>query len=257
MLIKNKDLELLLLNVLGKRYPRYLAQKITDVIMFGELSGNKSHGIVRIVDGDCSVVNQKPIKFPYIKKISSISRIIDGNENSAMLVAHLAMEEAIKIAQKKKIAIIGTRNTFSTSGCLSYYLNTIAQNDFISIIFAKSSDRAIHFGGLEKLYGSNPLAIGIPTNKDPILLDMSTTSMSWGEVLNAKRTKTNLPPQSAIDEFGNYTLNPANVFALVPFDRSYKGSGLAMMAEIFAGILTGSSFVNFDKEKGWGIFFLV
>ncbi|MDO8609157.1 MAG: Ldh family oxidoreductase, partial [bacterium] len=38
---------------------------------------------------------------------------------------------------------------------------------------------------------------------------------------------------------------------------SYKGSGLAMMAEIFAGILTGSSFVNFDKEKGWGIFFLV
>lgn len=257
MIIKIDKLKQTLLKVLSKYYPRDSAQKIVEVVLFGELSGHKSHGIIRVIDGDCSVIRQNPQDEPKIKMVTSISRLIDGNSNSAMLVANLATEEAIKIACKHKIALIGTNKTHSTSGCLSYFLYKITRNNLIGIIAAKSSDRAIHFGGRERLYGSNPLAIGIPSVKDPILLDMSTTAISWGEILKARRTGESLPLNVAIDDQGNFTQDSQKAYALVPFDRSYKGSGLAMVVEVLAGILTGSGFVNLNRENKWGILFLV
>jgi LDH2 family malate/lactate/ureidoglycolate dehydrogenase len=63
-----------------------------------------------------------------------------------------------------------------------------------------------------------------------------------------------IPEKTAYDSEGKLTTDPTRAMegAILPFDRSYKGAGLAMIVEILAGVLTGSGFVGIGEEKGWG-----
>ena len=55
------------------------------------------------------------------------------------------------------------------------------------------------FGSVQKLYGTDPITIGIPTNNSPIILDMATSKITVGQLMNYQRDKRPLPPESAID----------------------------------------------------------
>lgn len=73
--------------------------------------------------------------------------------------------------------------------------------------------------------------------------------------MKAKAEKKSIPTNVAIDKKGNMTTDPekAAYGSTLPFDNSYKGSGLAMIIEILASVWTGASFVNLNYEKdGWG-----
>lgn len=257
MRIKVKKLELLVHQSLLKKFGQKTADLLTPVIMFGELSGKTSHGLVRLIVGKSSMLAQQPTGGPEIVKKTKVSSLIQSNQNPAMMVASVAMKEVIKLAKKNNFGIVGTNNTLSTSGCLTYYVEQIAKQDLIGIVMARSPQCIVPHGGIEPLMGTNPIAFGIPSIPHPFIFDMGTSAISYGEVLKAKTLKKNLPENVAIDQLGNPTTNPERVQggALLSFDHSYKGAGLAMIVEIFAGILTGAGYGKID-DGGWGNFFL-
>ena len=99
------------------------------------------------------------------------------------------------------------------------------------------------------------VAIAIPTESDPIVLDMSTAATSYFGLVEAMTAGRDIPADFAYDAQGKPTTNPKEAIAgaIRSFDRSYKGSGLALICEILAGPLVGAAFCGLGDSKGnWG-----
>jgi len=89
---------------------------------------------------------------------------------------------------------------------------------------------------------------------------MATSNITFGAVLNAAMAGKKLPENTALDKEGNFTTDPEKALegSALPFDNSYKGSGLGMVVETLAGLLTGGGgYTSLYKDKGWGNFFMV
>lgn len=258
MKIKIIELEKLIRTTLLKKFDEKETNLIADVILFGELSGKTSHGIVRLIIGNYSVLAQKPTGKPKFIKKSKLSTIIEANNNPGMLVGALAMKRAIKLAKENGFGLVGTKGSFSSSGCLSYYLEKVAKENLIAIIMAQSPLSTAPYGGLEPLFGTNPISFGIPANPRPLIFDMGTSAISFGAILKAKALGQKLPKNVAVDKEGNVTTDPNKAIegATLTFDNSYKGSGLAMMVEVFAGLWPGADFVGKNEKGGWGNLFM-
>ena len=97
--------------------------------------------------------------------------------------------------------------------------------------------------------------MAIPTESDPIVLDMSTAATSYFGLVEAVTAGRDIPADFAYDNQGLPTTDPKKAIAgaISSFDRSYKGSGLALIGEILAGPLVGAAFCGLADSKGnWG-----
>jgi len=239
-----------------KDYAGKDADRIAEVILFGQLSNKTSHGIVRLFIADSSQLAQKPTGKPKVIVNTPVSQIIDANQNPAMLVMSMAVDAVIEKATKTGFGLTGTRNTYSTCGSLSYYLEKIAKKNLIGILMARSPLCMAAFNSAEPLFGTNPVGFTIPAEPNPFIFDMGTTAISWGSMLKAQATNQSLPENVAVDKQGRLTTDPHKVNSLLSFDNSYKGSGLAMIVEILAGVLVGAGFIDMPKRNDWGNFVL-
>jgi LDH2 family malate/lactate/ureidoglycolate dehydrogenase len=88
--------------------------------------------------------------------------------------------------------------------------------------------------------GTNPIAIAIPSPRDPIVLDFGTSAYMMTELMLRERLGELLPEGVAIGPGGEPTQDPARarLGALLPFG-GYKGFGLALMIQIL-GLLGGA-----------------
>lgn len=258
MKVKIADLEHLILLSLRKKYNEADSRLMADVLLFGQLSGKTSHGIVRLFVGNSSILSQTPKGKSEIIVKSKNSSIIIGNGNPGMLVGPLAMKEAIRIAKKERVGFVGTKDTHTSSGCLSYYLEKIASDNLIGVIMAQSPLSTPVIGGIEPLFGTNPMSFGIPSEPHPFIFDMATSAISFGALLKAKTLGQKIPMNVAIDKYGELTTDPEEAIqgATLPFDNSYKGAGLAMIVEILAGLWPGADFSGLNEQGGWGNLFI-
>ncbi len=258
MKVKISILEELITKILRQKYDESDSQLIKDVILFGELSGKTSHGIVRLFVGNASVITQSPTQKPNIIHKTKLSSLIESNKNPGTLVAPLAAREVVRIATENGFGIVGTKNSTTSSGCISYYLEQIAKQNLITIIMAQSPKSTITYGGIEALFGTNPISFGIPNKPNPLIFDMATSAISFGAILKAKALHQQLPPNVALDAEGDMTTDPDKAIdgATYAFDNSYKGSGLAMMVEILSGLWPGADFVGQNPNGGWGNIFM-
>jgi len=256
MQIKISELRSLIIKILSKEnYSVEEAEKMADVYVFAEATGKNTQGILKLM-GTEPAQNIKPKYAPKIVKETSVSVLIDGGGASGPLAAQVAVDTMISKAEEHGFAIAGSSNTFSSTGALSYYAHKIAKHNLIGIV-AAGSPRAVAFhGGIEPVFGTNPIAFGFPTNEQPVVFDMATSAMTFYGLVRANALGQSIPENIAIDTQGNPTTDPAEAMsgALLPFDRSYKGSGLGLIVELLTGPLTGASYV-FDNGD-WGTFFM-
>src|SRR6185369_13500787 len=187
MKIKISELEELITKILLTEYSPEEASLIKDVIMFGELVGKPSHGLLRLIKGNFGVfVDGKRGKPEYNRK-TKVSTVIDAKGNPGMLAAPLAMNEVIKLGKENGIGIVGLKGFFNTTGAVSYYVEKIAKEDLIGIAFVQSINSLIApFGTKKSLFGTNPIAFGVPADPKPFIFDMSTSAIAYGNVMNAK-----------------------------------------------------------------------
>jgi L-2-hydroxycarboxylate dehydrogenase (NAD+) len=107
----------------------------------------------------------------------------------------------------------------------------------------------------ERAFGSNPIAIGIPTGSEPMVLDMATSAMPVFKVAEALIKGETLPPNVGYDAEGIPTQSPKEILmtgALMTFDRGPKSSGLALMVEVLANALTGGCLPGDLDNQNWG-----
>lgn len=233
-------------------------ERTVDYLLWAEMSGNKTQGLVKMT-GTEPLQDIKAQYAPKIERDTKLSQLIDGGACSAPVVASLGTEVAIMKAKEHGFGIVGVRNTFSSNGAQAYYAEKIAENDLIGIVCSRSPASTAGFGTIDPIFGTNPLGYAFPTNDKPFVFDMATSAMTFYGLVLAKAKSIDIPENMAIDKNGQPTTNPDEAMsgALLPFDHSYKGSGLGMMVETLAGPLINGAWVDnktFDKE--WGSLFI-
>jgi L-2-hydroxycarboxylate dehydrogenase (NAD+) len=253
MKITIKELE----NLTGRAVRKYGYNEeetriIGEVLLYAQLRGN-NQGVVKLI-GKGIPKNPEAGEIS-IEKETTVSVRINGGRNHAMVVVYKALDMVIDKAQKSGFGIAGTFNTSTSSGAIGYFASRLAQQGLIGFVFARSPERVAVHGSCEPVFGTNPLAVGIPARPDPIVLDMSTAAMSFYGLVEANTAGRDIPPDVAWDADGQPTTSPQQAIkgALRSFDRSHKGSSLGLIGEVLAGPLVGAAFCGLGDSKGnWG-----
>lgn len=224
---------------------------ILEVLLYAQLRGN-NQGVIKLTGaGMPRHPNAKPIE---IARETKLSALLNGNQTQGMVVMTHAMNMALGKAREYGFGIVGTFNTSSSTGAIGYYANKIAAQDFIGFVFAGSPPYVTTYGSYERLFGTNPLAIGLPTTADPLVLDLTTSAMAYFGLVEAKLAGRPIPPDVAFDKNGQPTSDPAVALegALRPFDRGHKSAGLSLIVEALTGPLVMASFVGIGDISNWG-----
>jgi LDH2 family malate/lactate/ureidoglycolate dehydrogenase len=118
------------------------------------------------------------------------------------------------------------------------------------------------FGGIQATYTPNPLAAGIPTQGDPILMDISMSTTAMGIVSRAHQQGERLPHPWVLDNQGNATDDPSALFSdppgsILPLggtDLGYKGFALGILVEALTSALAGGSRATGTQQWGGSVF---
>lgn len=242
----------------GKGFSTEDSKSITDYLMWAEMSGIKTQGIIKMT-GTEPLQNIKPKHEIKIERDTKLSQLINGGAKPAPLVSQKATGVAIEKAKEHGFGIVGVRNTFSSNGAQAFYAEKIANEDLIGIVCSRSPASVTGFGSIDPLWGTNPIGFGFPTENEPLVFDMATSAMTFYGLILAKARGEKIPDNMAIDADGNPTNNPERAMngAILPFDRGYKGAGLGMVIEMLAGPLVNSAWIdNKTFTEEWGSLFM-
>ena len=239
---------------------------ISENFLEAELSEKKSHGLGNLLWFKRAVIekgssgyeiNIKPDRVT-ITKETPVSLHINGQHKTGHLVIRKALDLAFEKIQKTPVMFVGLHNTAPSTGYVGYWARKATEKNLIFLCWNNSNGRGAPYGSTQRLYGTDPITIGIPTNGLPIILDMATSKITVGQLINHQRNKKPLPPESAIDAKGNFTTDAEIAWvegAILPI-AGYKVSGLTFIGEMLAGALTGSR-VGHSVPGGWGTFFIL
>lgn len=182
------------------------------------------------------------------------SALIDGAHVNGYVTSLLGMDKAIELARKTGVGIVGVNNSWF-SGMLRYYVERAANADLIGIHAANSTARVAPYGGINRLLGTNPLAFAFPANDSPVVVDLATASIAWGDVIYHQQTGKPLPQGRAVDTDGQPTTDPLAALAgsFLPWGGP-RGSALSVVVQAL-GILGGSDTIVSNAGK-WGYFFM-
>lgn len=105
-----------------------------------------------------------------------------------------------------------------------YYAEQIALHDMIGIVLTQSPEYVAPHGSTEAVFGTNPIAIGIPSHDAaPLVTDMASSAVAWYDLVEAQAAGVAISPDTGFNSAGEPTTNPADVLqggALQVFDRS-------------------------------------
>jgi len=240
------------------------AETIADVLVHADLRGVSSHGVLRTERYISHILNKGINYNPDIKvkETGATSIQVDGDNGMGQISLKKGVEEAINIARDKGIAIAGVTNS-EHCGALSYFVELAAENDVIGLAMTNANKLVVPFGGIDPFFGTNPMAFGFPAEENfPIILDMATSQVAYGKILNARERNETIPKNWGLDDKGQPTDDPESVRALQSI-AGPKGYGLALAVDVLSGILTNSPFglqippfQDFEKPRGLGHFFI-
>ena len=213
---------------------------VADILLEAELRGRKTHGFIRLPGIKNRYEHGERTDIRVDKEAGQCIRI-DGGNQPGYLVAYRAMELAIERAKQNGASIVGVYNT-SHCGMAGYYVDMARKADVVGMLFADCLPRITPEGGTEAVLGTNPVAVGIPSNTVPLLFDMSTAAITNGDLLVAVQEGNAIAEGVAFDSAGEPTIDAdAALKGSVRSFGGHKGFGLALITQILAGALVNAA----------------
>ena len=183
----------------------------------------------------------------------------DGQRLPGVWLTASALDLAVERAKRHGSATVVVRRSHHIA-CLAAYLSRATEAGCMAIIASSDPSEAsvAPYGGREAVFTPDPIAIGIPTNGDPILIDISASITTNGMTGRLKGQGRRYPGRFALDADGRPTDDPADVLADPPgtilpiggVDHGHKGYGLALMIEALTQGLGG--YGRADGKIPWG-----
>ncbi|KAA0957372.1 ureidoglycolate dehydrogenase [Planococcus kocurii] len=252
--------------LLSADVPKEHAAKIAEILVHADLRGVNSHGALRTAHYmkrlEAGGIN--PVPNIVFNQTGPVTGVVDGDDGFGHVVADSAMKRAIAMAKENGVGMVTVMNS-SHCGALSYFVEEATRHKLIGIAMTHTDKIVVPFGGKESFLGTNPIAYGVPGKlKNPFILDMATSNVALGKILQRREEGKCIPEGWGVDENGTSVTDPTRVVSLMPFGGP-KGSGLSMIVDIFSGLLAGMAFgphinamyTDLDKKRKLGHYFCV
>lgn len=224
------------------------ARCIAENLVLANLSGHDSHGVglvptyLRAVES--GIV--RPNTAPSIALDTGPLVTLDGGMGFGQVIGRDAMALAIERARTHGLAAVAIRNSHHL-GRIGHWAEICCEAGLVSTHYVNTLGIAPHvapFGGADARYSTNPYCAGLPgPDGRPVILDMATSQVALGKVRVAMNKGAEMAPDTIIAAGGAPTRDPRALFtdpigAILPMG-GHKGAGLAVIAELLGGALTG------------------
>jgi LDH2 family malate/lactate/ureidoglycolate dehydrogenase len=241
--------------------PEPKASITAAILLEGELLGHRTHGL--------------QLTMPYIEHIkkgsmetqgtynvlneTSTSELWDGKYLAGPWLIDSAIKKASIIASQQGVGTIVIQKS-SHIGCLAAYMEEATRNGNMVILACSDPDNATvaPFGGTTGVYSPNPLALGIPTETEPLIIDVSMSATSNGLIHQKNKLNQALEYPWLITSDGKATTDPKTFFKNEPstilplggLESGYKGFALGIMIEAMTSALGG--YGRYKEPGRWG-----
>lgn len=221
------------------------AASVAHALVSAEADGQTGHGFSRVASYAAQARAGKVdghVK-PTARKARDAWIEVDARNGFAFPAIDLAIGELIEVAPKVGIAC-ATLYRSHHCGALGTYVEKLANQGFVALMFANAPAAMAPWGGSEPVFGTNPIAFAAPrTGAPPLTIDLSLSKVARGKIMAASKAGHLIPEGWALDRDGNPTTDPKAALAgtMVPAGEA-KGATLAFMVEILAATLTGANY---------------
>lgn len=219
------------------------AQIQLSLLLEAELRGTTSHGLLRlprVVDRIVSGATDPASTGKGTWRGTALLEV-DGEQGLGPIVAKSALDQISQRAKACGVAVAAIRNC-DHLGMLAWYAEKVAKKGQILIALTISEALVHPWGGRQAMLGTNPIAIGVPSEPEPFVLDMATSLVSMGKIHDHANRGLPIPLGWALDANGNPTTNAsaAKDGSIAPFGGA-KGYALGLAFELLVTALTASA----------------
>src|SRR5450432_4143615 len=254
-MVTMQEVELLALAtgaLVGLGLSREDAGDAARILVMGDLFGITTHGVSRLESYgerlELGGIKARPdIR---VEKVAATIARLDGDNGVGTLVGYRALQAAMAMARESGTGIVFARNS-NHFGPIAPYGYLAAQEGFASIIGSNSSPTMAPTGGREARVGNSPIGFGIPNpGHRPIILDMASSVVARAKIRDALKAHQPIPETWATDRDGGATTDQKAALDgfLLPIG-GYKGYGLALIVDLFAGVLSGAAYLT--RVQSW------
>jgi len=238
-----------------------IARATAEVLVDGDLLGHTTHGLALLPAylGELDRGTMTKAGEPIVVAQRSAGETWDGLRLPGPWLTLRALDAAMAMAADAGTGTVVIRRAHHIA-CLAAYVRHAAGRGFASLVL--SSDPSVcsvaPFGAVSPVFTPNPIAAGLPTSGDPVLLDISASLTTNGLTARLHKAGQRLPHAWLQDAQGNATDDPAVLFdepkgTLLPLgglEAGHKGYALALLVEALTAGLAG--FGRADPAEGWG-----
>ena len=228
------------------------AATATKALLSADLRGIDSHGVARLV-GYVRLWEAKRVNANAVCKVvheTPSTAVVDGDAGLGLVVAPFAMQVAIDKAKNVGTGWVSVKNS-NHFGIAGYHAMMALPNDMIGIAMTNASALVVPTFSIEKMLGTNPIAVAIPAGEQPpFVADFATTTAANGKLEILQRKNLEAPNGWVQTKEGHPTTN-ANALkeggALLPLGGdvehgSHKGYSLGAIVDIFSALLSGANY---------------
>ncbi|MBV7484086.1 Ldh family oxidoreductase [Bordetella sp. BOR01] len=244
------------------------AADVARVLVQADLFGLSTHGLSRVESyGERLLVGGIQARARVtVQSPAPALRLVDGDNGVGPLVGMHALRAAMEAAKACGVGVAFARQS-NHFGPISPYSLIAAQAGFASIIGSNATTTIAPWGGSDARLGNSPLGFGVP-NPDgaPFLLDMAMSVVARAKIRNALKRGSAIPDTWATGRDGRPTTDAAAALDgfLLPIG-GHKGYGLALMVDLFAGLLSNAAYLTHvkswvdapDEPQNLGHFFIL
>ena len=240
---------------MGVGVPEEDAEIVVDVLLESDRRGIESHGCNRFKPVYIDRINagiQQPVTNFEIIKETPTTAVVDGHHGMGQVIGYKAMSMAIAKAKEYGMGMVVVRNSCHY-GIAGYYSTMATKAGCIGFTGTNARPSVAPTFGVEGMFGTNPLTIGIPTDEDfDFNIDCASSITQNGKVEYYERIGEEIHPGTVIDIDGNPVEGDAGVAlkkirngtaALTTLGGigedlgGYKGFGYAMVVELLSSVL--------------------
>ena len=216
------------------------AAVVANGLVWANLRGSDGHGVSRLprylnllARGEID-----PRAQPQIVHDRAATFMVDAGHGFGPVAVMRAAALAVERAQRTGICLALIRHTTHT-GAIGRYAQWIAEHGCAAVLMGAGPALMAYYGARVASMATSPIAIAVPSGKGPIVLDMATSTISNGKILQARNTGAALPQDAVLNAAGQATTDAKDADILLPLGGP-KGSGLALMFEMLASVLAGA-----------------
>jgi uncharacterized oxidoreductase len=223
-----------------------VAACVAGHLVGAELAGHRSHGLVQlpryckwITDGTYDASAE-----PSVIECDGAVTTIDAMGGFGYPALELAVDRAASSAAQTGIGAAFVVRCGHAGRAGAWAERGVTKGTATLVMLASAEPPFVLTAGAHAApaLSTNPIAIGVPSEGPPFVLDMATSAIAEGKALIALRNGGRVPEGALIDRDGVASTDPSDLYAggaLLPAG-GYKGFGLAALIEALVLSLSGA-----------------